>query len=72
MKSLEDLTMALKKEENIHPNLLVVSGLQMMDNYPFKLGKCVERRLWLHGLSGYDVVFCGLVYYIPLQISDVT
>ena len=37
VSSLEDLDHALKSSENA-PNLLVVSGLQMMDNYPFLPG----------------------------------
>ena len=38
VSSLEDLDHVLKNNEH-PPNLLVVSGLQMMDNYPFPPGK---------------------------------
>ena len=38
VSSLEDLDHVLKNGE-YSPNLLVVSGLQMMDNYPFNPGK---------------------------------
>ena len=37
VSSLEDLDLFLKKGK-YNPNLLVVSGLQMMDNYPFQIG----------------------------------
>ena len=37
MSSLEDLDFILKNGE-YNPNLLVVSGLQMMDHYPFQPG----------------------------------
>ena len=37
VSSLEDLDETLKHNEH-PPNLFVVSGLQMMDNYPFMPG----------------------------------
>ena len=37
VSSLEDLDETLKHSEH-PPNLFVVSGLQMMDNYPFMPG----------------------------------
>lgn len=40
MDSMEDFA---KKLTDFHPDLLVVGGLQMMDNFPFKPGE--RRRL---------------------------
>ena len=55
VSSLEDLDHVLKKNEQT-PNLLVVSGLQMMDNYPFPPGKKFIIRNKLH--QSYDnIVF---------------
>jgi ADP-dependent glucokinase len=40
VSSLEDFDKLLKE---FNPNLLVVSGLQMMDNYPYPEGKKVHN-----------------------------
>ena len=44
VSSLEDLDHILKGSE-YPPNLLVVSGLQMMDNYPFAPGNNKLNKL---------------------------
>ena len=40
MSSLEEFDKLLK---DFNPNLLVVSGLQMMDNYPYPKGKMTAQ-----------------------------
>lgn len=40
VSSLEDFGLAL---ESFAPDLLLVSGLQMMDNFPFKEGQRISR-----------------------------
>ena len=44
VSSLEDLDHVLKSGE-YSPNLLVVSGLQMMDNYPYNPGSYYLDKL---------------------------
>ena len=47
VSSLEEFSAALP---SFHPNLVVVGGLQMMDNFPFKEGERLERIVKIKNL----------------------
>ncbi|XP_059841643.1 ADP-dependent glucokinase [Hypanus sabinus] len=68
LESLEDFQVELKQ---FNPSLLIVSGLQMMDNFPFKPGQLEERLKLLKDLM-LSVDSTTRIHFEMASFVDVT